>query len=59
MRKFIKNILYTLHATYIKHNFYADFSLKLKRLLKEFSYDKFIVQDEWNLSLFKFWQFTF
>ena len=46
MRKFIKNMLYTLHATYIKHNFYADFTLRLKKLLKEFSYDKFIVQDE-------------
>ncbi len=37
---------YTLHATYIKHNLYADFSLKLKKLLKEFSCDRFTVQDE-------------
>ncbi len=54
----IENILYTLHATYIKHNFYANFSFKLKKLLKEFSYDKFTVQNEWNLSLLKFQQFT-
>ena len=32
---FIENMLYTLHATYIKHNFYADFFLRLKKLLKE------------------------
>ncbi len=57
--QFIENMLYTLHATYIKHNFYADFSLKLKKLFKEFFYDKFTVQDEWNLSLLRFWQFTF
>ena len=31
----IENMLYTLHATYIKHDFYADFSLKLEKLLKE------------------------
>ncbi len=31
----IENMLYTLHATYIKHNFYADFSLRLERLLRE------------------------
>ncbi len=55
---FIKNMLYTLHATYIKHNLYADFSLRLKKLLKEFSYNKFTVQDEQNLSLLKFQQFT-
>ena len=54
----IKNMLYMLHATYIKHNLYADFSLRLERLLKEFSYDKFTVQDEQNLSLLRFWQFT-
>ena len=35
-----------LHATYIEYNFYADFLLKFKRLLKEFSRDKFTVQDE-------------
>ncbi len=32
---FIENMLYTLHAIYIKYNLYADFSLKLKKLLKE------------------------
>ncbi len=42
---FIENMLYTLHATYIKHNLYADFSLRLERLLKEFSCDRFTVQD--------------
>ncbi len=42
----IENMLYTLHATYIRHNFYADFSLKLEKLLKEFSYDRFTVQNE-------------
>ena len=35
LTKFIENMLYTLHATYIKHNFYADFSLKLERLLQK------------------------
>ncbi len=45
-RMFIENMLYTLHATYIKHDFYADFLLKLEKLLKEFSYDKFTVQDK-------------
>ncbi len=54
----IKNMLYTLHATYIEHDLYADFSLRLKRLLKEFSCDRFTVQDEQNLSLFRFQQFT-
>jgi hypothetical protein len=29
-------MLHTLHATYIRHDFYADFSFKLKRSLKEF-----------------------
>ncbi len=43
---FIKNMLYTLHATYIKHDLYADFSLRLEKLLKEFSCDRFTVQDE-------------
>jgi len=42
----IENILYTLHATYIEHDFYADFSFKLEKLLKEFSCDRFTVQDE-------------
>jgi len=42
----IENMLYTLHATYIKHNFYADFLLRLERLLKEFSCDRFTVQDK-------------
>ncbi len=51
-------MLYTLHATYIKHDFYADFSLKLKRLLKEFSCNKFTVQEKWDLLLLKFQQFT-
>ncbi len=32
---FIENMLYTLHATYIKHDLYADFSLRHKRLLRE------------------------
>ena len=54
----IKNMLYTLHVTYIKHDLYADFLLRLKKLLREFSYDRFTVQDEWNLSLLKFQQFT-
>ncbi len=31
----IENMLYTLHATYIKHDLYADFSLKSEKLLKE------------------------
>ncbi len=35
LQSFIENMLYMLHATYIKHNFYADFSLKLKKLFKE------------------------
>ena len=51
---FIENMLYTLHATYIKHDLYADFSLRFKKLLKKFSYDKFTVQDEQNLSLLQF-----
>jgi len=55
---FIENMLYTLHATYIKHDLYADFSLKFKKLLKEFSCDRFTVQDEQNLSLLRFQQFT-
>jgi len=54
----IENMLYTLHATYIKHDLYADFSLRLKKLLKEFSYDRFTVQDEQDFSLLKFQQFT-
>ena len=54
----IENMLYMLHATYIEHNLYADFSLRLKKLLREFSYDRFTVQDEWNLSLLRFRQFT-
>ncbi len=52
-------MLYTLHVIYIKHNLYADFFLKLKKLLKEFSYDRFTVQDEWDFLLLKFQQFTF
>ncbi len=55
----IENMLYTLHATYIKHNLYADFSFRLEKLLKEFSRDRFTVQDEQNLSLLRFQQFTF
>ena len=47
-----------LHATYIKHNFYADFLLRLEILLKEFSHDRFTVQDEQDLSLLRFQQFT-
>ncbi len=42
----IENMLYTLHAIYIKHNLYADFLLRLKRLLKEFSYNRFTVQEK-------------
>jgi len=57
-KQFIKNMLYTLHATYIEHNLYADFSLRLERLLKEFSRDRFTVQDERDLSLLRFQQFT-
>ena len=30
---FIKNMLYMLHVTYIKHNLYTDFLLKLEKLL--------------------------
>jgi len=30
-------MLYTLHATYIEHDLYADFSLRLERLLREFA----------------------
>ena len=37
----IENMLYTLHATYIKHNFYADFLLRFKKLLLE----SFLVTD--------------
>ncbi len=37
-------MLYTLHATYLKHDLYADFSLRLKRLLREFSCDRFTVE---------------
>ncbi len=54
----IENMLYTSHATYIKHDFYADFLLRLKKLLREFSCNRFTVQEEWNLSLLKFQQFT-
>jgi len=54
----IKNMLYTLHATYIEHNLYADFSLRLKKLLLEFSCNRFTVQEEWDLSLLRFQQFT-
>ncbi len=54
----IENMLYTLHATYIKHDFYADFFLRFKRLLREFSHDRFTVQDEQNLSLLRFQQST-
>ncbi len=54
----IKNMLYTLHATYIEHDFYADFSLRLEKLLREFSHDRFTVQDEQDFSLLRFWQFT-
>ncbi len=50
----IKNLLYTLHATYIEHDLYANFSLRLERLLKEFSCDRFTVQDEQDLSLLRF-----
>ncbi len=39
----IKNMLYTLHATYIEHNLYADFPLRLERLLREFSHDWFFI----------------
>ncbi len=54
----IENMLYTLHATYIEHNLYADFPLRFKRLLREFSCNRFTVQDEWDLSLLRFRQFT-
>ena len=47
-------MLYMLHATYIKHDLYADFSLRLERLLKEFSCDKFTVQEKRDLSLLRF-----
>jgi len=46
--------LYTLHATYIEHDLYADFLLRLERLLREFSCDRFTVQDERDLSLLRF-----
>jgi len=54
----IENMLYTLHATYIEHDLYADFPLRLERLLREFSRDRFTVQDERDLSLLRFRQFT-
>ncbi len=34
--KSIKNMLYTLHAIYIKHNLYADFFLNLRDYSKSF-----------------------
>ena len=34
--KSIENMLHTLHATYIRHDLYADFSLRLERSLREF-----------------------
>ncbi len=43
-------MLYTLHATYIEHDLYADFSLRLERLLREFSCDRFTVQEEQNVT---------
>ncbi len=43
IHQFIENMLYTLHAIYIEHNFYADFSFKLERLLKEFSCNRFTI----------------
>ena len=54
----IENMLYTLHATYIEHDLYAGFSLRLEKLLREFSRDRFTVQGEQNLSLLRFRQFT-
>ncbi len=36
MSNFIENMLHMLHATYIKHDLYADFFLRLKKSLKEF-----------------------
>ncbi len=33
---FIENMLHTSYATYIKHDLYADFLLRLKKSLKEF-----------------------
>ncbi len=47
-----------LHAIYIKHDLYADFSFKIKKLLKEFSCNRFTVQNEQDFSLLKFQQFT-
>jgi len=32
----IENMLHMLHATYIRHDLYADFSLRLERSLREF-----------------------
>ncbi len=55
---FIENMLYTLHATYIEHDLYADFPLRLEKLLREFSRDRFTVQDERDFSLLRFQQFT-
>jgi len=54
----IENMLYTLHATYIGHDLYADFLLRLEKLLREFSRDRFTVQGERDLSLLRFRQFT-
>ncbi len=33
---FIENMLHTLHATYIRHDLYADFFFRFKKLLREF-----------------------
>ena len=54
----IENMLYTSHATYIEHDLYAGFPLRLEKLLREFSRDRFTVQGERDLSLLKFRQFT-
>ncbi len=58
VRVSIKNMLYTLHATYIEHDLYADFPFRLEKLLRKFSCDRFTVQEKRDLSLLRFRQFT-
>ena len=50
LTKSIENMLYTLHATYIRHDLYADFSLRFKRSLKEF-FSQQIHSSRWTKSL--------
>ncbi len=45
----IENMLHTLHATYIRHDLYADFLLRLKKSLKEF-FSQQIHSSRWTRS---------